>query len=183
MVCPPERRVALVLALIVVIGLAACQLPSPNSRQRAGAESTPAQKAEAPLPRMPSFTLKDVSGRDVSSEQWRGKVLLVDFWATWCPPCRKEMPEFEELYKRYQERGFMVIGISLDFDEKDVIKFAKELGITYPLLMSTSPVQEQWGGLRGIPTTFLVDRTGVIRKTIVGFEYKDAFEAELKKLL
>ena len=133
--------------------------------------------------RMPAFRLKDISGREFSSEELRGKVALVDFWATWCALCRKEMPGFEELQKKYRDRGLVVVGIALDSDAGEVAKFARELGVTYRLLLSQSEVEQVWGGILGIPTTFLVDRDGVVRKRVIGFEYKEEFEKALQELL
>ena len=133
--------------------------------------------------RMPEFMLRDVSGREASSEEFRGKVLLVDFWATWCEPCKVEMPAFEELQNRYRDRGLVVVGIALDTDAAGIAQFAKKLGVHYILLISTPEVERQFGGILGIPTTFLVDRNGVIRKKVIGFDHKEAFEKALTDLL
>jgi peroxiredoxin len=131
---------------------------------------------------MPEFTLKDTSGRDVSSREFQGKVLLVDFWATWCAPCKKEMPGYQDLYRRYGQRGFVVVGIAMDWDADSVKKFARKLGVTYPLLLNGANVQQQFGVL-GLPTTLLVDRNRMIRKKVVGFEYTEVIENALKQIL
>jgi peroxiredoxin len=93
------------------------------------------------------------------------------------------MPGFEELQKKYRDRGLVVVGIALDSDAGEVAKFARELGVTYRLLLSQSEVEKSWGGILGIPTTFLVDRDGVVRKRVIGFEYKEEFEKALQELL
>ena len=97
-----------------------------------GKDSSKAQpQASANTPeRMPDFGLKDLAGREVSAAQFRGKVVLLDFWATWCGPCKKEMPGYERLYRRYKDRGLVVLGISADSDAGLVAKFGKELGVT-----------------------------------------------------
>ncbi len=132
---------------------------------------------------MPEFHLRDLAGREVSSEQFRGKVLVVDFWATWCEPCKVEMPGFQQLQDRYAGRGLVVVGIALDADASDVARFANQLGVHYTLLLSTDEVEKQFGGILGIPTTFVMDRHGVIRKKVIGFEYKEAFETTVKEIL
>jgi len=152
------------------------------------ARRTPAPWAAAPVPgevgaRMPEFRLKDTSGREVSSEDFRGKVLLVDFWATWCEPCKVEMPCFQDLQNRYGDRGLAVVGIALDSDPVAVERFAKQLGVQYTLLLTAPEVERQFGGILGIPTTFLIDRHRVVRKKTIGFEYKEAFETRLKEIL
>jgi thiol-disulfide isomerase/thioredoxin len=130
---------------------------------------------------LPTFVFKDLDGREVSSEKFRGKVLLVDVWATWCPPCKEEMPWFQGLQDAYGAQGLEVIGISIDPDPEDAARFAKELGVRYTMLHRPEVMQE-WG-LLGLPTTFVVDRDGAIRRKVVGFEYKQAFEAAVKELL
>ena len=146
-------------------------------------QATPELVDAASPARMPAFTLNDVHGDSFSSDTLRGKVVLIDFWATWCVPCKKEMPGFQELQKRYADRGLVVIGIALDTDAALVARFARELGVTYTLLLSESEVVKRWGGLQGLPTTCLVDRDGVVRKKIVGFEYPEEIEKELRRLL
>ena len=133
------------------------------------------------LVRLPEFAFKDLSGRVVSSKEFAGKVLLVDVWATWCPPCKEEMPWFQELHERYRDEGLEVIGISIDPSPADAARFAKEIGVSYRLLHHPEIMQE-WG-LLGLPTTLIVDREGNIRRKIVGFDYKETFEAAVREVL
>ena len=141
------------------------------------AEIRPASSAE----RMPEFDLKDTAGHDVSSAQFRGKVVLLDFWATWCAPCKQEMPGYERLYRQYKGRGVAMVGIAADSDALVVSRFGKKLGITYPLLVNGMNVQPY--GVQGLPTTMLIDRSGFVRKTVVGFEYTSVIERDLLDVL
>jgi peroxiredoxin len=138
-------------------------------------------RATTALERMPTFGLRDTAGREVSSAEYRGKVVLLDFWATWCAPCRREMPGYEGLYLRYKDRGFAVVGIAADSDARVVSRFAKKLGITYPLLINGMDVQRY--GVDGLPTTILIDGSGLIREKIVGFEYTAVVENKLREIL
>ena len=137
--------------------------------------------------RFPDFTLKDLGGRNVSFSRFRGKVLLLDFWMTTCPPCKEEMPIFQELQRKYGDRGLVVVGISLDEKPKTASAFARKLGIRYTLLihptLMTSESEQQRFGIVGLPTTFLIDRHGIIRHKVVGFQYKEQFEKHLEILL
>jgi len=130
---------------------------------------------------MPEFDLKDTAGHEVSSAQFKGKVVLLDFWATWCAPCKREMPGYESLYRRYKDVGFAVVGIAADSDPRLVSRFGKKLGITYPLLANGMDVQRY--GVEGLPTTILVDRGGFVRKKVVGFEYTSVIEGDLREIL
>lgn len=170
------RKLVLALALTVV-GFTACNRPSaePPAEPVSGEAIRPTH--------MPEFTLKDTAGREVSSASFKGKVLIVDIWATWCKPCEKEMPEFEKLQKKHGERGFAVIGIAMDTNPAGVAAFTKRLGVTYTILMSTPEALEKWGGLEGLPTTFVVDREGRVRKKVIGFEYPEEFEKAVRPLL
>lgn len=170
------------LCLIAAMLLFAGCGSEPKSPEAPAAQAIPAPKPGEVGGPLPVFRLKDVNGREVSSEDFKGKVLLVDYWATWCKPCETEMPEFQELQDAYGEQGFAVVGIAMDTNPKDVAVFARKHRIRYPLLMGT-PESQQSFSILGIPTSMVVDRQGIIRKKVIGFEYKDAFEAALKPLL
>jgi peroxiredoxin len=154
--------------------------PAYGTDKKATGDAHAQSSANAPE-RMPEFDLRDTAGHEVSSKQFRGKVVLLDFWATWCAPCKQEMPGYEKLYRRYQGHGLAVIGIAADSDATVVAKFAKELKITYPLLINGMDLQRY--GVEGLPTTLLVDRHGFIKKKVVGFEYTQAFETALRGFL
>ena len=125
-------------------------------------DAAPLQPSSSTLERMPDFRLKDAFGREFILKQFRGKVLLVDFWATWCAPCKQEMPGYQRLSRRYKDRGLAVVGIAADSDSVAVSRFGKKLGISYPLLVNGMDVRRY--GVEGLPTTILVDRKGFIRK-------------------
>lgn len=160
----------------------------------AGFQKTPAGPAQ-PQPaaiaageigsRLPDFTARDLRGRRISSTDLRGKVVLIDFWATWCQPCKKEMPGYQKLADQYGARGFAVIGFKLDImaDTEEPRGFARRLGIRYPLAVATDEVKNKFGGIEGLPTTFLYDRQGILRQKIIGFEYTGVIEKDLKPLL
>lgn len=134
---------------------------------------------------MPDFSVRDLRGRRISSSDLRGKVVLIDFWATWCQPCKKEMPGYQKLLDRYGPRGFAVIGLKLDImaDTEKPRAFARRLGIHYPLAIATDDLKKKFGGIEGLPTTLLYDRQGILRQKIIGFEYTDVIETDLKQLL
>jgi len=134
---------------------------------------------------LPDFSINDLRGHALSSAELRGKVVLVDFWATWCQPCKKEMPGYQKLLDRYGSRGFAVIGFQFDTmrDMEDPVQFANKIGVRYPLAVASEDTKEKFGGIEGLPTTMLYDRQGVLRTKVVGFEYTDNFESALKPLL
>jgi thiol-disulfide isomerase/thioredoxin len=174
------KKSALYLSLVAV-GLVACDQHS----------ASPAQPKEAVVAagkigsRLPDFSLKDLQGQEVSSDDLRGKVVLIDFWATWCQPCKKEMPGYQQLMDRYGQRGFVVIGFKFDTmaDTEDPRAFARRIGVRYPLAVATDDVKQRFGGVEGLPTSMLYDRRGILRQKIIGFEYTDVIESELKPLL
>jgi thiol-disulfide isomerase/thioredoxin len=135
--------------------------------------------------RLPAFSAKDLQGRQVSSSDLRGKVVLIDFWATWCQPCRKEMPGYQKLLDRYGPGGLAVVGFKLDImrDTEDPVLFAKRIGVRYPLVVADDDLKQSFGGIEGIPTTMLYDRQGILRQKVIGFEYTDVIEVELKAIL
>ena len=130
----------------------------------------------------PAFTLTDLNGKSVSLSDFRGKIIVLDFWATWCPPCRREIPDFIDLQREYGSRGVQIVGIALDEPEK-VQAFARQNGMNYPVLLGSDEISMKYGGIEGIPTTFIIDRDGKIVNRFEGFRPREVFEAEIKQLL
>lgn len=123
----------------------------------------------------PNFSLSDLSGRQITLQQYRGKVVILDFWATWCMPCRVSIPELGKLHEKYQDKGLVVLGISVDnheqFSNEYLRKFREEFGINYKILRyNIKVIQDYFGkGNISIPTMFLIDRKGRISEKIVGY--------------
>jgi len=166
------------LLCIALVGLVGCQSASPHEPTRHIAAGEIGSS-------LPTFSVKDLQGRSVSSADLQGKVVLIDFWATWCQPCKKEMPGYQKLVDEYGSRGLVVIGLKFDTmpDMEDPLQFAKEIGVHYPLAVATDYVKQKFGGIEGLPTTMLYDRRGVLRMKVIGFEYTDNVESALKPLL
>jgi thiol-disulfide isomerase/thioredoxin len=129
----------------------------------------------------PGFSLRDLEGREVSLAQFRGQVVLVDFWATWCPPCRMTIPDLIKFQQEFGGRGATVLGVNLDETVSDVPGFVKERGINYPVLLGAGKGVDEAYGVRGIPSFFLVDANGVIVRSWSG--YSGAFLDELRSLV
>lgn len=143
-----------------------------------------AATAQAATP-MPPFALPSATdGATVNSDDYRGKVLIINFFATWCPPCRKEIPSFVELQKEYGPKGFSVIGISTDQGGSQLVaKFMQKMKINYPVVMADYQVPRDFGNILGIPTSFLVDRQGNILKRYDGYVGHSVLVRELDTIL
>jgi thiol-disulfide isomerase/thioredoxin len=174
-----------VVAAVAAVALAAAVIagtgrsPSEESAAGPGACDPTAKAAEF------GFTLKDVNGQDVKLASFKGKVLLVDFWATWCGPCKVEIPWFIEFQQKYGARGFTVVGISSD-DPPELLKpFVAKMGMNYPVLqgLGRDDVHDAFGPIWGLPTTYLVGRDGKICKKHMGLAPKEQFEKEILGLL
>ena len=117
----------------------------------------------------PEFVLKDLSGKTVKLSDYRGKAVVLNFWATWCPPCKTEIPWFEDLADKYRAQGLEVIGIAMDdSSEKDIANFAKDMKMNYPVLLGKEETSDAYGGVEMLPTTFYIDRTGKITDHVLG---------------
>lgn len=143
-----------------------------------------AREVSAPAKSAPAWKLKDLDGKVVSSEAFKDKVLVVDFWATWCGPCRAEIPGYIELQKKYGKDGLAIIGISLDEKGPAVVKqFAAKFGVNYQMLMADDGIVDAFGGIQAIPTTFIIDRAGKIQDRKEGAEPTAEFEKRLLRFL
>ena len=132
----------------------------------------------------PAWVLKDLAGAEVKSDQFKGKIVVVDVWATWCPPCRAEIPGYVDLMKKYGKDGLVIIGVSMDEGGPDVVKaFAGKFGVNYPMVMGDDKMLAAFGGIEALPTTFLIDRNGQIRDRKVGAEPTEDYEKKIVALL
>jgi thiol-disulfide isomerase/thioredoxin len=137
----------------------------------------------APRP-APDFSLQDVEGKTVRLSDSAGRVRLVDFWATWCPPCREAIPELKDLHKTYGEKGLTILAISMDDDAKKVLPpFLEKWEVPYTNLIGNDEVAESFGGVLGLPTTFLVDKEGQIVSTWIGGTPKEEIEKKVRQAL
>ncbi len=171
------RALSLFSALILVAGLPACK-----KAPRTDAVTPVGASAEIGAP-APDFTLFSVEDEKVSLSEFKGKVVMVNFWATWCPPCKKEIPDFMDFQKTYGERGFEILGISLDDDQDAVHTYLTSNPINYFVLFGSPDVAAKYGNIQSIPTTFLVDREGIIRATEVGMMPRSYWEQKIEALL
>lgn len=132
----------------------------------------------------PDFALKDSSGKVVHLSDYKGKVVLLDFWATWCGPCGIEIPWFTEFQRKYKDRGFTVLGVSMDDGGwKDVKPFVAENKINYQIVLGDDKTSDQYGDVEALPTTFVIDRQGRIATVHIGLVDKKEFDDAIQKLL
>jgi cytochrome c biogenesis protein CcmG/thiol:disulfide interchange protein DsbE len=175
--------------LVAVGGVLLLTAFTPLPERMAGWLSGQRVEAQACSPDAPAanldFTLKDMNGVEVKLADLKGKVVLLNFWATWCGPCRLEIPWFVELQEKYADQGFRVVGISVDDPPEALPPFAKRFNINYPLVVGVDreDVQKAYGPIFGVPMTFIIGRNGRICMKHVGPASKEQFESEIKSLL
>jgi thiol-disulfide isomerase/thioredoxin len=191
------KRSLLIVVALLAVGAIAAVLPvalrHARAAVRAGAAMRPpASQSNAhpapirfvkdPVP-APAFEMRDISGKTVSTANWTGKVVLLAFWATWCPPCRAEIPALIDLQTRYKDK-LQIVSISEDDDPPEkVLKFVQQTGINYPVIMATPALVGKYGGVPALPTTFLIDTQGRVVQKHMGLYSIDDFEREIKALL
>lgn len=132
----------------------------------------------------PDFDLPALDGKNLKLSDLRGKAVLLNFWATYCGPCKVEMPWFVELQKEYGAQGFQIIGVAMDdASNEDIAKFVKEMGVNYPILIGKESVGESYGGVNVLPTTFFVDRDGKLVAREFGLQSRSVFVDHIKRAL
>jgi peroxiredoxin len=199
-----KRNLIVILVVVVALGLMAWSGYQNLQRRRAAQKAVPQVTvldqsnrtvqqdvaSDEGLPNLrgkkaPPFTLKTQDGRKVSLADYKGKAVLVNFWATWCVPCKLEMPWFVDLHKQYASQGFEILGVDED-DEKDhgqIDKFAKKIGVNYPILLGTDTTSKAYGGVDVLPTSFYIGRDGKVVEEAAGLISRDEIEANIKKAL
>jgi len=168
------------LALIVVAIVAAGMLYFGFHMARRSSPAAPVTKS-APAP---DFTLQSLDGKDMRLSDLRGKAVLLNFWATWCGPCKIEMPWFVELQRQYGTEGLQIVGVAMDDSSReDIAKFTKEMGVNYPVLLGKESVGDAYGGVPALPESFFIGRDGKIVDRIIGLKGKAEIEDSIKKAL
>jgi peroxiredoxin len=149
----------------------------------AGRRSAQKPKPTASGNLAPDFTLTDLDGHKLTLSDYRGKVVLLDFWATWCGPCRTEIPHFVEMQNKYGPQDFQVIGISMDDDAKPVRQFAQQYKLNYPVAVGDDKLADRFGGVMGLPVNFIIDRQGRVHAKYLGATDVSVFDRDVKDLL
>lgn len=134
-------------------------------------------------PQAPEFMLEDINGRNISLSDYKDKVIFLNFWATWCGPCRKEIPDFIEAYREYKDRGMVIIGIAVNDTEPRVLSFVENNKINYPVVMGTSKIINDYRPGNYIPATFIIDTKGKIRHKQIGTVNKQFLENWFRELM
>jgi peroxiredoxin len=166
--------VAFVVALMLYVGY--------HKARRTGAGSSPQRLTQSTI--APDFSLDTLDGKTLRLSDLRGKAVLLNFWATWCGPCKIEMPWFVDLQNQYASQGLQIVGVAMDDGSKeDIAKFAKDMGVNYPILIGKESVGDQYGGVPALPESFLIARDGKIVDKIVGLRGKSEIEDSIKKAL
>lgn len=130
----------------------------------------------------PDISLKDINGAEVKLSDFKGKVIILDFFATWCPPCREEIPHFIALQNEYAEKGFTMVGVALARPD-EAKSFAERVGINYPTLIDDEVASSTYGPIRSIPTTFVIDKDFKIARVFIGYRDKSTFKKAIEDLL
>ena len=168
-------------AALLTAFLAGCFLEGCSTTQSVNAASV---KPDKERHQAPDFTLKDADGKPVRLADYRGKVVLLDFWATWCGPCKIEIPWFMEMQRKNKDKGFEVLGVAMDDEGWDSVKpFLADMGVNYRVVIGNDSTAQAYGGVDALPTTFLIDRTGKIAAVHVGLASKRDFEDGIEQLL
>ncbi|MGH9469738.1 MAG: TlpA family protein disulfide reductase [Terriglobia bacterium] len=176
----PKRNIAIIVIIVAVAVIVALYFANRNVKSVVAQQE---QRSGGTYPEAPGFELTDIFGHSVSLSEYRGKVVLLDFWATWCGPCRMEIPGFVQLQNKYGPDGFQAIGISMDDGPQPVLDFYKQFNMNYRVAMDNGKVSQLYGGIIGLPTTFLIGRDGRIYDKVPGAVDVQRFELEVRQLL
>lgn len=165
-----NKKVKRFIFLLFIIAISCSK---PESEQPVTSNPMPAQ----------DFTLKDITGNDVKLSSLKGKAVVVNFWATWCYPCREEIPDLQKSYEENKDKGFVILGVNIKENESKVSKFAKDYNMTYPILLDTDGTISDVYKVFGVPTSFFIDKNGLIKDSFIGMLTKEDISKRLEMIL
>lgn len=166
--------VAIVISLMLVFGIQKTRHTTFHPDSAGNLQGQPA----------PDFSLSSLDGGTLKLSSFRGKAVLLNFWATWCEPCKIEMPWFVDLQKKYGAQGLQILGVAMDDSgPKDISEFAKKMGVNYPIVIGKEAVGDQYGGLPYLPSTFYIDRDGKVVARVFGLVSRSEIESDIQKAL
>jgi len=164
------------LSLVLILIVAGC-----STSRTASAQSVKPTKDRKVAP---DFVLKDASGKQIKLSDYRGKAVVLDFWATWCGPCKVEIPWFIEFQRKYKDRGLVILGVASGDEGWDIVQpYANQMKINYPILLGNDATADLYGGIEALPTTFIIDRDGRVAKLHIGLASKEDFQNAIEKVL
>jgi thiol-disulfide isomerase/thioredoxin len=186
--CEDFVKKSVIFVLFIVVAITALLLSGKYLSRKGPTQTAATSDVYGPLKgtAAPDFTLDVLAGKGkkIQLSSLKGKPVVVNFWATYCEPCKKEMPSLAELQKQYEPEGLQILGIVMDDPgEKTILDFANRLGVNYPVLVGTDKVADTYGGVDGLPTTFYVDRSGKVVDRVLGGVSKAEIEESIKKTL
>jgi peroxiredoxin len=167
----PKRRSLLGAALALSTGSAVCTVGTARAAVASGSA--------------PDFTLRTTEGGNMRLQEQRGRVVMVNFWATWCGPCKIEMPHLNRLYEKYRNSGFMLLGVNIDEDARNAVNTASKLGVTFPVLLDADKKVSRLYELSTMPTTLIIDRDGRVRHLHRGYRdgYEQTYDQQIREML
>ena len=179
------RRLPAAVALVACSILVSCTSGTADHQPQAGGSAAKSEvKAQGDRKAAPAWTLKDSDGRTVSLSDYKGKVVLLNFWATWCGPCKIEIPWFVEFEQKFKDRGFAVLGVAMDEEGWEIVKpYLQKNKVNYRVVVGNDQIAGMFGGVESLPTTFIIDKAGRITSTHVGLVSKSEYENEIVQLL
>ncbi len=170
------KTLSLIAVLVLTVLVSGCSEKAPPQEQAAAGEQGAAAASGPELPVAPDFDLLDLEGNHVKLSDYRGKTVVLDFWATWCPPCRRALPHLQELQDEYADQGIVVVAIATDQQGLKVVKpFVEQQGFTFKVVLGGAEVANAFGGVRSIPTTFFITPDGRIAGKFVGYRPLDEY--------
>ncbi len=169
-----------VTILLFLVGLALTEAPLITRL----AQGTPLSPVPRNGSRILNFALPTAAGESIATDQFAGKVLIINFWATWCQPCREEMPTLQSVYDKYRERGLALLGVNYGEGSDAVVGYVREIGVSFPIVLDRDMTVGQLYRVQGLPTTIFVDRQGIVRDMVLGGPMSASYiESKIRPLL